>query len=1381
MTVSTPNDDHVQQIIFYINGKRQVIVHDNRAQEFRSRQNFEAWPDMSLVQYLRAKGINGTKLGCGEGGCGACTVLIQHWNDSEKRIENRSANACLFPLYACHGKHVITVEGIGTYNDKNLHPIQQAFTQFHASQCGFCTPGIIMSLYALLRQNPTPTQDEIEQCVDGNLCRCTGYRPILEAARNWFTHADKNLPLPSEEGSAQSICPSTGKPCNCKSRAKPPPAADSDTNSMPEEPAFCKNLHGAQPIFPTELRSLKFNKTLEFDTKRGRWVAPLSINEMVQLKTNAAQKLVPCKIVVGNTEVGIEMNVLAKQYPIIIHPVFIDELNRITPTETGVSIGSNVTLSNMMRYFKSQIQSASQEDAYKYRPFHAALKQLKWFASTPIRNVASIGGNICTASPISDLNPLWGALNAHVVLENAKGERRNVHFKDFFLGYRKTEIKNDEVLVNLFVPYAQANQYIQAYKQARRREDDIAIVNCSISMHIEKTTESGADAMRLRNPALWFGGMWIHSKHAEKTEEFLNGKILTDNVFEEALQILKEEMKLSPHAPPGQIQYRQALALSFFFKFYMEMKSKVLGEEVDPSSFEEFERPPSDGKQFYNVQKRGTSVGFASKHRTSHVQVTGEALYIDDIPRQNHELHAFMVLSTIPNGKIVNIDASNALRQPGVVDFVSAKDVRGENRWAPGGVLDEEVFISQNVTSVGQIVGLIIAKTQRDAKLAAQHVKVKYEEKTEEAIFAIKEAIERNSFMGEPHVIEMGNVKEAFENPRDDLVLVEGEHFVGGQEHFYLEPQSSIAIPQENDEMTVFSSTQALNKTQHVCADILGVPMHKIVAKTKRIGGGFGGKETRCVLFAAAVSVAARKLNRPVRLILDRQIDIAISGQRHPFFGKYRALVSKNTRKIHALDVELFNNGGYSLDLSLAVMDRAIFHIDNCYHIPNLKVVGRVCKTNLPSNTAFRGFGGPQGMLVTEQIVEQIAHQVGISPHHVREANLYKEGDQTHFGQVLNFCRLPNLWSDCVRISEYEKRVKEVEQFNVTHKYKKRGIALIPTKFGISFTAFFFNQGAALVHIYTDGSILVTHGGVEMGQGLHTKVCQVAASVLGVELERVFCAETSTDKIPNSSPTAASVGSDLYGMAVQDACLRLNERLKPIKEKLGDDATFEQVVQEAYMNRINLSSQGFYKTPGLTMDWEKGRGSPFTYFTYGTACAEVEIDCLTGDHQVIRSDIVMDVGESINPAIDIGQIEGAFVQGYGMFVLEELIRGDKQHPWVRQPGRTVSDNLGFYKVPSFNDIPIELNVHLLPNAPNDLAVMKSKAIGEPPLFLASSVFFAIKHAVQAYREQNNVKEYAMIDSPATAERIRMACTDNFTRHQFESEEEHVKFRVEGSY
>jgi len=435
-------------------------------------------------------------------------------------------------------------------------------------------------------------------------------------------------------------------------------------------------------------------------------------------------------------------------------------------------------------------------------------------------------------------------------------------------------------------------------------------------------------------------------------------------------------------------------------------------------------------------------------------------------------------------------------------------------------------------------------------------------------------------------------------------------------------------------------------------------------------------------------------------------------------------------------------------------MERALFHMENCYLIPNIRGQGYMCKTNIPSNTAFRGFGGPQGMMFAESWIGDIAVTCGISQRQVRELNFYHEGDVTHFNQELASCHIQRVWDELVDKCKYEERREHVEAFNRENRWRKRGIALTPTKFGISFTALFMNQAGALVHVYTDGSVLVTHGGTEMGQGLHTKMVQVAARSFGIPLSKIHISETSTNTVANTSPTAASASSDLNGMAVKIACEQILERLKPYQME-NPKGTWEDWVRSAYFDRVNLSANGFYRTPDLGYDWKTNTGRVFNYFCFGAACSEVEVDCLTGDHQVLRTDIVMDVGTSLNPAIDIGQVEGGFVQGLGLFTLEEVRYSQSGSLWTMGPGA--------YKIPGFADIPVEFYVHLLRSAPNEKAVYSSKAVGEPPLFLASSVFYAIKDAVMAARRESGVEGIFRLDSPATSERIRMACVDQFTK------------------
>ena len=541
--------------------------------------------------------------------------------------------------------------------------------------------------------------------------------------------------------------------------------------------------------------------------------------------------------------------------------------------------------------------------------------------------------------------------------------------------------------------------------------------------------------------------------------------------------------------------------------------------------------------------------------------------------------------------------------------------------------------------------------------------------------------------------------------------------------------------------------------SQSYIAQVTGVQANKIVSKVKRLGGGFGGKETRSIQLAGICAIAAKKTKRPVRCMLNRDEDIATSGQRHPFLARWKVAVNRDG-KLQALDADVFCNGGWSQDLSGAVCDRALSHIDNCYHIPNVHVRGRIAKTNTVSNTAFRGFGGPQGMYIAECYMAEIADHLDIPVEELRKINFYKSDGITHYNQVLQDWYVPLMYQQVLDESDYHARRVAVAKFNANHKWKKRGLAIIPTKFGISFTALFLNQAGALVHIYHDGSVLVAHGGTEMGQGLHTKMTMVAAQALGVPLSNVFISETATNTVANTSSTAASASSDLNGYAIADACDQLNKRLQPYRERLGEDATMHDLAHAAYFDRVNLSANGFYKTPDIGYIWGPNTGQMFFYFTQGVTAAEVEIDTLTGDWTCLRADIKMDVGRSINPAIDYGQIEGAFVQGQGLFTTEESL-------WHRGSGQLFTKGPGTYKIPGFRDIPQEFNVSLLKDVEweNLRTIQRSRGVGEPPLFMGSSVFFAIRDALKSARKQYGVNDVLSLQSPATPERIRISCVD----------------------
>ncbi len=759
-------------------------------------------------------------------------------------------------------------------------------------------------------------------------------------------------------------------------------------------------------------------------------------------------------------------------------------------------------------------------------------------------------------------------------------------------------------------------------------------------------------------------------------------------------------------------------------------------------------------------------VGRALPHDSAVGHVTGAARYTGDLPEPKGLLHAWPVMAPHARARILAIRTEGAAEVPGVVTVLTAAEVPGENEVGP--VRHDEPLFPSEVVYHGQAVAWVVGESEEAARMGAERVEVTCEPLR--PILALDEAIAAGSFHTELLVIRRGDPDRAL--PECERVL-SGELRTGGQDHFYLEPHASLAVFDEQDQVLVHSSTQHPSETQGIVARVLGVPKHRVVVQSLRMGGAFGGKEVQANAFAAVAALAAWTTRRPARVRLNRDQDMILTGKRHPFLGRYRVGFTRHG-EIVALEVDLVADGGWSLDLSEAVLSRAMFHIDNAYYIPHLEVKGRVAKTNTTSQTAFRGFGGPQGMVLVEEIVDRVARALGLRPEVVRERNLYRghgETNTTHYGQELEEHRLQRIWNDLKASGEFERRQAEISRANALSRGTKRGIAITPVKFGISFTQAHLNQAGALVLIYRDGSVQVNHGGTEMGQGVHIKVLQVAAEVLGVPLEGIRLMPTRTDKVPNTAATAASSGSDLNGQAVRAACETLKARLAPAAAALlaarlpqpihPDDLIFRNglvyaasapetalpfadVVQRACQERIGLAATGYYRTPNLYYDRAKGRGRPFHYFACGAAISEVEVDGLTGEFRLLRVDILHDVGESLNPLVDRGQIEGGFAQGMGWLTMEELV-------WD-QEGRLLTHGPGTYKIPVITDIPDAFRVRLLPRAAQEGVIFGSKAVGEPPLMLAISVREAIRDAVAAFGPGGEVS----LAAPATPEAILLA-------------------------
>jgi len=754
-------------------------------------------------------------------------------------------------------------------------------------------------------------------------------------------------------------------------------------------------------------------------------------------------------------------------------------------------------------------------------------------------------------------------------------------------------------------------------------------------------------------------------------------------------------------------------------------------------------------------------------HDSAMKHVTGQSVYINDID-QSRLLIGKVIYSSQAHAQLTKIDYSEVLNIKGVHCVLTASDIPGENQMGPV-IHDEPCLADKEVTFIGQAIALIAAETEEQLIEAEKKIIIEYQPLP--AIIDLETAIEKSNLIAKPRIIKRGKPDEIIATAPH---VLSGTLKTNGQEHWYLETQTALAIPREDNDMLVYASSQNPSETQAIVSEVLGVPKNDVEVEVKRMGGAFGGKETQANHVAAWAALLAQKTKRPVKIHLFRDDDQLMTGKRHRFISNYTIAFDDNG-KILAYKVELNADAGAATDLTMAILERAMLHADNAYFLPDVEIIGKAYKTNLPSNTAFRGFGGPQGVAVIENALDRIARYLKKDAVEIRKLNFYDEDYRniTPYHQEIKLNRLSILYEKLIQKADYEKRRAEIHLFNMQHAYKKRGLALTPIKFGISFTTAFLNQAGALVNIYTDGTVLVNHGGTEMGQGLNTKIQQIAALELGVSFEKVKVNATNTSKVPNTSATAASSGSDLNGMAVKNAIDKIKKRLSPVAVELicqshniqdikevnivfennvvydkyypEHSISFQKLIQAAYLTQISLSATGFYKTPGIYFDRENGTGEPFYYFAYGMAVSEVEIDVLTGKHTLLRSDIIHDVGNSILKGIDIGQVQGAFIQGVGWVTTEEL-KWDKE-------GHLLTHSPDTYKIPTVSDIPKVFNVELLENAPNVGTIRQSKAVGEPPFMLAFFVWLAIKDAISAVKNHQIEPEITL---PMTAEQILLS-------------------------
>ena len=1198
---------------------------------------------VTVLDFLRRNGMAGSKCGCNEGDCGACSVLL-----IEPDGKMRSINSCLAFVHSFAGCEIRTSEGIGKPGE--LHPVQQAMVNCNGSQCGYCTPGFVVSMAEAWHREHAPGDAAISDQLCGNLCRCTGYRPIREAMHESLLAQDQR------EAWRTWLAPQA-------------------VAAAPESS----------------------------EVEGGLFLRPTSLIALFSLRAKHPEAI----LVAGATEVAVLANKRHLRPKVMISLEGVEILKEISKGDEYWELGAGACLTDIGDALGGEIPAFDD--------------LLRWFASRQIRHRATLGGNLATASPIGDSAPLLMALDAILCLVSPDGDRE-VSIHEFFVSYRKTVLRDDELIRSIRIPRRPAGR-LGFLKVSRRRELDISIV--SAGLRVVTDDEGIVTEVRLA-----FGGVAERTLRATRAEQALLGRNLAPH--EDVLKILREEFTPLTDVR-GSAEYRSAVVTGLFEKF---VAGKIASEPE------------------WSARFSGDS---GIPHESAVGHVSGAARYVDDSASARPMLEVWAIRSTVARGRIHLLDLSAVESSPGVSVVLTAADIPGVNNSGPVRH-DEPILAEGEVFFHGQAIALVVGESAEACRIAAAKAVIEFDERP--PVLGIRAALEADSFHTDPHVLGRGDVEQGI---ADAGLMLEGEFAFGGQEHFYLETHAAWAEVDGEGGVFVASSTQHPSEIQAIVAEVLEVPRHQIVVESPRMGGGFGGKETQGNAIAALCAVAAVKTGKPVRWQLDRDEDMATTGKRHPFLAKYRVGHDADGMLL-AVDVELFSDGGWALDLSQPVNDRALFHLDNAYYIPNSRFVGRVAKTNSVSNTAFRGFGGPQGMLVIEEVIGRIALRLGLPADEVRRRNFYHgngETNTTHYGEDVGDHHLSRIWSELLESSDFEKRREAIAEWNAAHPHEKRGLAITPVKFGISFTLTHYNQAGALVLMYSDGSLQVNHGGTEMGQGLHTKILGVTMKEIGLPADRIRLMHTRTDKVPNTSATAASSGSDLNGMAVADACRQLRERLAPLAaEKLGcaaEEIVFEngdakglegsvpieQLAGIAYTRRISLAASGFYATPDLVWDWHVGKGRPFHYFACGAAVSEVEVDGFTGMNRVRRVDILHDVGDSLNGSVDRGQIEGGFVQGMGWLTGEELRWNEK--------GVLLTHSASTYAIPAISDVPEDFRVSLLKNATQERTIHGSKAVGEPPLMLAISVREAIRDAVAAFGADRDFE----LPSPCTAEAVKL--------------------------
>ncbi|KAH7541874.1 hypothetical protein FEM48_Zijuj02G0013700 [Ziziphus jujuba var. spinosa] len=1318
-------------------------------------------PSTTLLEFLRSRTpFKSVKLSCGEGGCGACVVLLSKYDPVLDKVEDCTISSCLTLLCNINRCSITTSEGIGNSKD-GFHPIHQRFAGFHASQCGFCTPGICVSLFGALvnaeksnRLEPPPgfsklTVSEAEKAVAGNLCRCTGYRPIADACKSLAADVDiEDLGFNSfwRKEDSKEVKKSKLPLYNCN-------------NEVCTFPEFLKK----------EIRSGMY-----LDSERYNWYSPASVGELQNLlKVNKGTEM---KIVVSNTGMGYYKEL--ERYETYIDLKHIPELSILRIDQTGVEIGATVTISKVIEALTKERQhDFHSRDEIVFRKIASHMEKV---ASEFIRNTASVGGNLVMAQRKgfpSDIATILLAVDSVVdIMSGHQFER--ITLEEFLL---RPPLDINNVLLSVKIPsvrkaFPETNTILlfETYRAAPRPLGKaLAFLNAAFLAEVSPCETS--DGILVNQCQLAFGAYGTkHAIRARRVEEFLSGKILNAEVLYEAIKLVRATVV--PEDGTANPAYRSSLASGFLFEFFSSLldrgaeittsflngckstslvKHSKLGQNNDQFYSNKSPTLISSARQVVELSKSYHPVGEPVTKSGAAIQASGEAIYVDDIPSPTNCLHGAFIYSAKPLAQVKSINVNSKPHLDGVAAVISHKDIPevGENIGSSFMFGTEPLFADDLTQCAGQRLALVVADTQKNADRAALSAVVTYGmEDLEPPILSVEEAVKRSSFFEVPSFIDPKPVGDISKGMADaDHKIVSAEIKLGSQYYFYMETQAALAVPDEDNCIVVYSSTQCPEYAHSVIARCLGIPEHNVRVLTRRAGGAFGGKTVPSLPVATACALAAHKLHRPVRIYLNRKTDMITTGGRHPMKITY-TVGFKSDGKVTALQLEILIDAGIAPDMS-PMMPHTIMSALQKYDWGALSFDIKVCKTNNVSKSAMRAPGDVQGSFIAEAIIEHVASTLSLEVDSVRSLNLHKYNSLKSFyqdsaGEPLEYA-LPSIWDKLAMSSRFNQRIEMVKKFNGEHKWKKRGISRVPIIFGVR-----VRPTPGRVSILKDGSIVVEVGGIEIGQGLWTKVKQITAfglnSILGSEdgdlLDRVRVIQADTLSLIQGGVTGGSTTSESSCEAVRLCCNILVERLTPFKERLQEQMgpiKWEALISLAHLQSVNLAASSFYIPDAASS----------LYLNYGAA---VEVNLLTGETTMLQVDIIYDCGQSLNPAVDLGQIEGGFVQGIGFFMSEEWL--------TNSDGLLVTDSTWTYKIPSMDTIPKQFNVEILNSSHNEKRVLSSKASGEPPLLLAVSVHCATRAAIKEARKQllswSSLDEYKSIfqlDVPATFPVVKELC------------------------